>query len=106
MRRTNAESSDTFTAKQGFFDRTLAPHTDRLGVSCRVQAKSLVEVFPDVRSTLARFLASLLFRAGRQVSLKLRKLTDEGRKGFSGSLSDFIPYVKNGVAQILSRNQL
>jgi hypothetical protein len=38
MRRTNAESSDTFTAKQGFFDRTLAPHTDRLGVNCRVQA--------------------------------------------------------------------
>ena len=43
MRRTNAESPDTFTAKQGFFDRTLAPHTDRLGVSCRVQAESLME---------------------------------------------------------------
>ena len=43
MRRTNAESSDTFTAKQGFFDRTLAPHTDRLGVSCRVQANALID---------------------------------------------------------------
>ena len=43
MRRSNAESSDTFTAKQGFFDRTLALHTDRLGVSCRVQAESLIE---------------------------------------------------------------
>ena len=43
MRRTNAESPDTFTAKQGFFDRTLAPHTDRLGVSCRVQALALVQ---------------------------------------------------------------
>ena len=43
MRRTNAESSDTFTAKQGFFDRTLAPHTDRLGVSCRVQANALLK---------------------------------------------------------------
>ena len=40
------------------------------------------------------------------MSLKLRKLTDEGRKRLSGGLSDFIPYVKNGVAQILSRNQL
>jgi hypothetical protein len=38
---------------------------------------------------------ALSLRAGRQVSLKLRKLTDEGRKGFSGSLSDLIPYVKN-----------
>jgi hypothetical protein len=47
-----------------------------------------------------------LLRASCQVSLKLRKLTDEGRKGFSGGLSDFILYVKNGVAQILSRNQL
>jgi hypothetical protein len=37
MRRSNAESPDTFTAKPGFFDRTLAPHTDRLGVSCRVR---------------------------------------------------------------------
>jgi hypothetical protein len=43
MRRGNAESSDTFTAKQGFFDRTLALHTDRLGVSCRVQPKALIE---------------------------------------------------------------
>ena len=43
MRRTNAESSDTFTAKQGFFDRTLALHTDRLGVSCRVQPNALIE---------------------------------------------------------------
>jgi len=43
MRRSNAESSDTFTAKQGFFDRTLALHTERLGVSCRVQAKSLIQ---------------------------------------------------------------
>jgi hypothetical protein len=47
-----------------------------------------------------------LLGASRQLSLKLRKLTDEGRKGFSGGLSDFIPYVKNVVAQILSRNQL
>jgi hypothetical protein len=45
MRRSNAESSDTVTAKQGFFDRTLALHTERLGVSCRVQAKALIE--PD-----------------------------------------------------------
>lgn len=43
MRRTNAESPDTFTAKLGFFDRTLAPHTDRLGVSCRVQANALIK---------------------------------------------------------------
>jgi uncharacterized RDD family membrane protein YckC len=43
MRRTNAESPDTFTAKLGFFDRTFAPHTDRLGVSCRVQANALIE---------------------------------------------------------------
>jgi hypothetical protein len=43
MRRTNAESSDTFTAKQGFFDRTLTEHTDRLGVSCRVQDNALIE---------------------------------------------------------------
>ena len=43
MRRSKAESSDTFTAKQGFFDRTLALHTDRLGVSCRVQADALIE---------------------------------------------------------------
>ena len=43
MRRTNAESPDTFTAKLGFFDRTFAPHTDRLGVSCRVQAKALIQ---------------------------------------------------------------
>ena len=43
MRRTNAESPDTFTAKLGFFDRTFAPHTDRLGVSCRVQADALIE---------------------------------------------------------------
>ncbi len=43
MRRTNAESPDTFTAKLGFFDRTLAPHTDCLGVSCRVQAEALIE---------------------------------------------------------------
>ena len=42
MRRSNAESSDTFTANQGFFDRTLALHTDRLGVSCRVQANALM----------------------------------------------------------------
>ena len=41
MRRSNAESSDTFTVKQGFFDRTLALHTDRLGVSCRVQVDAL-----------------------------------------------------------------
>jgi hypothetical protein len=40
MRRSNAESSDTFTAKQGFFDRTLALHTERLGVSFRVQANA------------------------------------------------------------------
>ena len=40
MRRTNAEGPDTFTAKLGFFDRTFAPHTDRLGVSCRVQANA------------------------------------------------------------------
>ena len=44
MRRTNGESSDTFTAKQVFFDRTLALHTDRLGVSCRVQANALTEL--------------------------------------------------------------
>jgi hypothetical protein len=43
MRRTNAESPDTFTAKLGFFDRTFAQHTDRLGVSCRVQADALIE---------------------------------------------------------------
>jgi len=43
MRRTNAESPDTFTAKLGFFDRTFAPHTDRLGVSCRVQADAVIE---------------------------------------------------------------
>ena len=43
MRRSNAESSDTFTAKRGFFDPTLALHTDRLGVSCRVQADALIE---------------------------------------------------------------
>jgi hypothetical protein len=40
MRRSNAESSDTFTAKQGLLDRTLALHTERLGVSCRVQANA------------------------------------------------------------------
>jgi hypothetical protein len=44
MRRTNAESPDTFTAKLGFFDRTFAPHTDRLGVSCRVQANALTDL--------------------------------------------------------------
>ena len=43
MRQTNAESPDAFTAKLGFFDRTFAPHTDRLGVSCRVQADALIE---------------------------------------------------------------
>src|SRR5579863_8263158 len=43
MRRSNAENSATFTAKQGFFDRTLALHTDRLGVSCRAQTKALIE---------------------------------------------------------------
>ncbi len=31
------ESSDPFTAKQGFFDRTLALHTERLRVSWRGQ---------------------------------------------------------------------
>lgn len=44
MRRTNAESPDTFTAKLGFFGRTLAPHTDRLGVSCRVQANECSQI--------------------------------------------------------------
>ncbi len=42
MRRSNAESSDTFTVKQGLFDRTLALHTDRLGVSCRVKGLALI----------------------------------------------------------------
>jgi hypothetical protein len=43
MRRSNAESSDTFTAKQVFFDRTLALHTELLRVSCRLQAKALIQ---------------------------------------------------------------
>jgi hypothetical protein len=51
MRRSNAKSSDTFTAKQGFFDRTLALHTERLGVSCRVQADALIET--GIRGCLA-----------------------------------------------------
>jgi hypothetical protein len=57
-------------------------------------------------STGRRETGRLLLRASCQVSLKLRKLTDEGRKGFSGGLSDSILHMKNGVAQILSRNQL
>jgi hypothetical protein len=48
MRRSNAEGSDTFTAKQVFFDRTLALHADRLGVSNRVQAKALINLFRSV----------------------------------------------------------
>lgn len=52
MRRSNAESSDTFTAKQGFFDRTLALHTERLGVSCRVQANVLID--PSYRANRFR----------------------------------------------------
>jgi hypothetical protein len=43
MRRTNTENPDTSTAKQHFFDRTLALHTDCLGVSCRVQANALID---------------------------------------------------------------
>ena len=43
MRRTNTENPDTSTAKQRFFDRTLALHTDCLGVTCRVQANALME---------------------------------------------------------------
>jgi hypothetical protein len=43
MRRTNTENPDTSTAKQRLFDRTLALHTDCLGVSCRVQADALIE---------------------------------------------------------------
>jgi hypothetical protein len=62
--------------------------------------------FERMTDSKTRETGALSLRAGRQVSLKLRKLTDEGRKGFSGGLSDLIPYVKNRVAQILSRNQL
>ena len=47
-----AESSDTFTAKQGFFDRTLALHTERLGVSCRVQADARFQISPRLETRI------------------------------------------------------
>jgi len=50
MRLSNAESSDTFTAKQGFFDRTLALHTERLEVSCRVRGEALIEPLRIIRT--------------------------------------------------------
>src|ERR1700679_4152387 len=78
--------------------------------SSGIKAASTIRTYKpcDVGGLLPKSLRTgpLLLRASRQVSLKLRKLADEGRKGFSGGLSDFIPYVKNGAAQILSRNQL
>ena len=67
MRRTNAESPDTFTAKLGFFDRTSAPHTDRLGVSCRVQADALTEREPGPIG----FSVSVTAPDGKQVATSM-----------------------------------
>jgi hypothetical protein len=63
MRRTNPENPDTSTAKQRLFDRTLALHTDCLGVSCRVQA-------------IARFQPRALWNHGNAILLQMTMRKD------------------------------